>query len=1459
MKNNIELYINNKKVDLSESTKVLFTYKQRDIYSPVAVKNSFSKTITLEGTKTNNDVFNNLYSLNVTYSNGGVQNFNSSKRNPFELYNNGELIESGYMKLDSIKHTGNTIKYNVTLYGGLGDFLYNLMYDSAGNKRTLADLDYGVDMDFNINANQVDTAWKVLNPAFNSWARSVDRQALKKWEYINFMPAYNGISDTIDAEHILVNTNGYDGHMRMWNSNTNRWETIEGFPTQLEGNTYQTVNGYGLAELPKPMNEWQTRDLRSYMQRPVVSMKKIVEAIQNPANNGGYNVVLDADFFNKTNPYYENAWITLPLLNELKEKENQTVIDLPTTIASTPEFKFGSIFIYPINTQQVIPTNASKATFKCKLAVTQSGSTLTNNRLYLAANINNTGIFQKDINKGKQYQAILVQLVCYNQGNVVAGSNAYYLTSEITSGDYMSYNEAGISVDTGGVIKTQVGYFERSGSTNTYVWPEEFEFNVDMSSVKVDHFSILLYYKQKNNGSLSSLYEPFYLYNQRQITSSTGDLPNYRGTFFLKDILNSNLYDRDMKVYSGGEDLGIFSNAKITQKSILTTEYTPADYLLSYTKIFNLFYEKDAFTKTIYIRTMNHFYDGKKINIDSKIDRSKDINITPLAFDKNVYEMEYKTGDTSDIGEKYLEKYGSDFGSQKIYTGYDFDSEKKELYDGVFKNAVQVLQSSKFYTMAKSDTDNETPTFLYNTVTYKLFNSYGETSDVRLVRPSAVDETALNIKSTTSESKLVAPYYDAFDKVQFSNEEEPIDGKDCLVFFNGFREPYIDVNQPFYILSDDIQTMITACDKPCYLYSQSEYNVAEQRICFRLNYLPQFSRYITLDANNEIVYSWDFGETKEVYIPDYKFAKYNTSIYKRYWNNYIQDLYDVDTRIVECYVKFDEKVMQSNLKHYYYFDDNYWVISEIIDYNPDSNEPVKVKFVKVNNFGVYTDYDPADLPSGILMLTVNPTVIGSAQTNVDGVIWIEDGGEWNLSCDLSGVTFSQDSGTGNTAVTITIPKFIARRGIKERVITIYLTKADNSYQTSAKITQKSDYADSTFSVTEFGNYSHSNVPQTGGTCLYTIRSTYPWTVTSDRTYCVPRTSGGTGNTQYGETLEVDWSVSDTYGSRQAILTFTNTLGQIIRLIKGQDGITEEQYLQNDYPQTGGTFTTPTYISGGTVQAKPSWITVTDNEDGSYTLIAQPNTGSTQRTGTVVITAPLPETQQQLKINVLVTQEIDGPTEDFRVEPSSISYQSTGGYQYINIINPNNHNWRIVSADTWYSFNQSQGSVSTTISCYAQPNTGSTVRTSTVVFLDATVGTTRNVTITQYESGVTPSITITPNPLSVDNTGGTKQVTINYVGRSGDFLVATPSSTAITVGDIIFTGDTAIVNITIPANTELTPKTYTVDFTGLYASATLTINQNSGAYLIVEPTSITFDSTGGTATITITTNDSWTIN
>ena len=236
----IELYIDGMMADLTTDVSVLMNYELEKLQNPTIIKNNFSKTIQLQATPTNNKIFSFFYELDKIHT---ENSFCANKRVPFQLFRDSDLIESGYLQLNNIKYTKNTYCYEVTLYGGLGDFFYNLSYDAEGNDLSLADLNYGLGendeyFEFKMNANFVSQCW------YNSSAPAGHQL---EGGVLSFIPSYNGLYEDFSNDKVLINTKD---------------NTL--FPTSFTANskTYTTIDGYGMAELNNEMTEWQMRDLR---------------------------------------------------------------------------------------------------------------------------------------------------------------------------------------------------------------------------------------------------------------------------------------------------------------------------------------------------------------------------------------------------------------------------------------------------------------------------------------------------------------------------------------------------------------------------------------------------------------------------------------------------------------------------------------------------------------------------------------------------------------------------------------------------------------------------------------------------------------------------------------------------------------------------------------------------------------------------------------------------------------------------------------------------------------------------------------------------------------------------------------------------------------------------------------------------------------------------------------------
>ena len=113
MRQEIELFLGNKSVEFNEPPEILFSYIRTDYTDPTVLRNSYSKTLTIEGTPNNNQIFNSIYHLDKISDYG---TFNPAKRMEFQLFSNGDILEQGYAKLDKISPSMVVSASSFTIY-----------------------------------------------------------------------------------------------------------------------------------------------------------------------------------------------------------------------------------------------------------------------------------------------------------------------------------------------------------------------------------------------------------------------------------------------------------------------------------------------------------------------------------------------------------------------------------------------------------------------------------------------------------------------------------------------------------------------------------------------------------------------------------------------------------------------------------------------------------------------------------------------------------------------------------------------------------------------------------------------------------------------------------------------------------------------------------------------------------------------------------------------------------------------------------------------------------------------------------------------------------------------------------------------------------------------------------------------------------------------------------------------
>lgn len=152
-----EIYIENNKLDLLEDIATDFTYVIDDIADFGSKNTSFSKTIRLAGSATNNRIFGFVFDLNnANFTDNNLPNvnynFNASKSAKCRIFVDNVQVFKGILRILEIKVHGAEIVYECAVFGELSGLM-----NSIGNAR-LEDLDFSA-YNHTYNVANISASW----------------------------------------------------------------------------------------------------------------------------------------------------------------------------------------------------------------------------------------------------------------------------------------------------------------------------------------------------------------------------------------------------------------------------------------------------------------------------------------------------------------------------------------------------------------------------------------------------------------------------------------------------------------------------------------------------------------------------------------------------------------------------------------------------------------------------------------------------------------------------------------------------------------------------------------------------------------------------------------------------------------------------------------------------------------------------------------------------------------------------------------------------------------------------------------------------------------------------------------------------------------------------------------------------------------------------------------------------
>ena len=385
---------------------------------------------------------------------------------------------------------------------------------------------------------------------------------------------------------------------------------------------------------------------------------------------------------------------------------------------------------------------------------------------------------------------------------------------------------------------------------------------------------------------------------------------------------------------------------------LLSSMKSPAEYIISFAKILGLVFLCDVVGKSIIIMPRAKFYSGQEtIDMTDRID-VRGLKISPVLSPSRFYQ--FGSAAIGDWAKKYKEDYGLDYGIQRVNTGNEFNNDVTIVTDGVlFRDAVEVQERNLLF-VSNFGRDEVVGSGLdifrlprYEAVTLQQWKTDDDGEE------AMVEESVLSpYDGYLFFDNPTYPLSDWLPKMQFSEENKPIDGSEVLVIFNGVKETpqWKSWARLHYRVTDDTPDMTVLNDGvPCWNFTEENSRIVTA--------LPSFRRCHTyeVDGDDVIDATFEWGEPLARGVNGvFHNSIDKVTIYNKWWRNYQSDRYDDDTFKMTC--KADLRGMQVGqnlMRKFFYYQGAIFVLNAIRNHSLTTWDDTECEFIKVQNKSNY--------------------------------------------------------------------------------------------------------------------------------------------------------------------------------------------------------------------------------------------------------------------------------------------------------------------------------------------------------------------------------------------------------------------------------------------------------------------------------------------------------------------------
>jgi hypothetical protein len=428
----IRLFIENKELDINDSLSHQITYAVDDLKNLDAKATSFSKTLIIPGTANNNRLFGNIFQFSNSnfYSDGPNvgYNFNASKSAKALLQSNGLTIIKGVLRLLEVIIDGESIEYEVAIFGELGGFINKL-----ANKK-LEDLDFN-NYQHTYTAANIKNSWS-LSKTFSRTAGVGELTFFNKYLYIyayDFYQLEAGDSIVITGTSGGTNNGTYIIDNVTYDANEGKTVIVitTSFPTgqNTSGTIAVTKRGYGYYY---PLIDYgnQSTNKKDYQYktfRPALFVKEYITRIVRDAGYTYNSNFFKSDFFTR---------LIIPHNDKLLYKYNLSSYGTATknTSQTVTSGNQETTTIVTFNSASLTSFNFISSTYfsalsNCTVNISMSIAIHTNNSNFGNARL----VLRKNTSNG--YQDFTIVETLNGLGSFKPGRFNYNLITSLSNGD----------------------------------------------------------------------------------------------------------------------------------------------------------------------------------------------------------------------------------------------------------------------------------------------------------------------------------------------------------------------------------------------------------------------------------------------------------------------------------------------------------------------------------------------------------------------------------------------------------------------------------------------------------------------------------------------------------------------------------------------------------------------------------------------------------------------------------------------------------------------------------------------------------------------------------------------------------------------------------------------------------------------------------------------------------------